>query len=100
MIKHIVMMKFKEQAEGADAKGNALKMKDLLEALPAKINLIKEYEVGINFAESPAAMDLVLISGFDTTESLNDYRGHPEHVKVLDFLKKVVAETKVTDYEV
>ena len=47
MIKHIVMWKFKDFAEGATRQENLLKVKSMLEALPEKIDFIREMHVEI-----------------------------------------------------
>ncbi|MFP4529449.1 MAG: Dabb family protein [Candidatus Kapaibacterium sp.] len=99
MINHIVMMTMKPEAEGAPGERNMIKLKAMLEALPAKIDLIKFYEVGLNFSKSPAAMDIALVSHFESAETLDAYRSHPAHVEVLEFIKKTVAQTAVVDYE-
>lgn len=100
MIKHIVMFRLKDEAEGNTKEENARRIKDILDALPDKIQQIKLYEVGINFADSPSAADLVLISGFMSKEQLDEYRVHPEHKKALDFILKVIEESRVVDYEI
>lgn len=98
MIKHIVMFRFKDCAEGADKAGNIQKMKSQLEALPGKIDEIKFFEVGINFSNTNVAYDLVLCSEFDSKEGLYSYQKHPEHVKVADFVGKVCENRIVADY--
>ncbi len=100
MIKHIVFFNLKDQAEGASKEENAQKINEVLSALPVKINEIKLYEFGINFADSPSAMDYCLISGFDSAEDLNNYRKHPAHVEALEFIKKVISESLVVDFEI
>jgi len=95
MIKHIVMIKLKEN----DRAENAKKVKQELENLKGKIDEIKHYEVGLNISESPAAYDLVLVSEFLTLETLEIYRENPEHQKVLKFLRSVTESTAVVDYE-
>ena len=46
MIKHIVMFKLKEKAEGRDKAANIQLLKAMLDALPARIKEIKFFEVG------------------------------------------------------
>lgn len=96
MIKHIVMMKL---AEAADQEERKEKLAALLEDLEGKIEEIKLWEVGRNISTKASAFDLVLISGFDTLEDLDTYRVHPDHVKVLDYIKEVVSGIHVVDYE-
>ena len=97
MITHIVLFEFK--GEGAIKKQNIFKAKQMIEDLRAKIDLIKSIEVGINFDTAPRAMDMSLYSRFESIEDLNTYAVHPEHLKVVRFLKLVTVCSKVTDYE-
>ncbi|WP_288477070.1 Dabb family protein [uncultured Clostridium sp.] len=96
MIKHIVAWKLKEE----NKKDNALKIKVALEDLKDFIPEIKHIEVGINLNNTSAAMDVVLYSEFDNMNDLNSYQVNPHHVKTSNFVKSVVTERKVVDYEV
>lgn len=100
MIKHIVMWKLKEFADGKEKQENAKIIKTGLESLQQKINELKFIEAGINISNSPQAYDVVLYSQFENMEDLNIYQNHPEHIKVAEFVKKVVNERVVVDYEV
>jgi len=42
----------------------------------------------------------VLISEFDSREGLDNYRAHPDHVLVLDFLKEIMENTAVVEYDI
>ncbi|MDR9418577.1 Dabb family protein [Gracilimonas sp.] len=100
MIKHVVMWKLKEVAEGKTKAENAETMKKLLEDLPSKIDELKSAEVGINMLEGDdeAICDVVLTVSCDSKEDLEAYGGHPDHRKVVSFIKKVVSERRVVDY--
>ncbi len=98
MIKHIVMWRLKESGAGDARKENAMKLKAVLESLREKIVEIKCLEVGINFAESEFSSDVVLYSEFASKEALDAYQKHPEHLKVVEFVKQVCAERRVVDY--
>ena len=98
MIKHVVMFKIKDLAEGSNKEENIQKIKSSLEALPTMIHEIKLFEVGINLTNSSFAYDLVLNSAFESEEDLFSYQGHPEHVKVADFVGKVCESRTVVDY--
>lgn len=101
MIKHIVMWKLKEHAQGAGKLENASKLKSRLEALPQSIKELKFVEVGINFNSSDAAFDVVLYSEFENKQDLQAYQKHPEHQKLIkDFLDEVRVDKKVVDYEI
>ncbi|MBT3401544.1 MAG: Dabb family protein [Rhodospirillaceae bacterium] len=96
MIKHIVMWKFKDGVAGADK----LEMKRQLEALKGVVPSLGGIEIGMNVADGDAAKDMVLYSEFQSLEELTAYAGHPEHLKVVEFVKPLVCERAVVDYEV
>ena len=100
MIKHIVMFRLKESALGKSKDENLQELKVLLESLHKKIPVVKCLEVGINMGASASASDIALYSEFDDMQALEDYRIHPEHVKVVEFIDKVCSERRVADYEV
>ena len=100
MIKHIVMFRLKESALGRSKNENLQELKILLESLQEKIPVVKCLEVGINMGKSASASDIALYSEFDDMKALEDYRIHPEHVKIVEFIDKVCSERRVADYEV
>ncbi len=99
MVKHIVMWKLKERAEGTNKKENAFQIKKRVENLITKMAYIKKIEVGINQQESEQSDDVVLYSEFETWEDLEHYKKHPEHMKVAEFIGKVRLERRTVDYE-
>ena len=100
MIKHVVMWKLKEVSEGKTKLENAKIMKELLEGLPAKIEELDKVEVGINIlkGEDAAICDVVLTTECKDEEALKAYAVHPDHQKVVQFIKKVAVERRVVDY--
>ncbi len=99
MIRHIVMWKLKEKAEGAAKKKNAEKLKLILEGLRANIDEIKNVEVGIQInEESTEAYDVVLISDFETDLDFEMYTRNPHHQKAIKFIKSVAEERIYVDY--
>ncbi|MDH5465053.1 MAG: Dabb family protein [Thiovulaceae bacterium] len=95
MIVHIVMFQFKEE----DKKNNLFKAKQMLEDLVALIDPLISMEVGIDFSQSDRAFDLSLYSTFASIEDLSTYANHPEHLKVVSFIKEVTSLSRVVDYE-
>jgi hypothetical protein len=100
MIKHIVLWKLKEEAEGRSKKENAFELKNRLEALKDKISGILELEVGLPLETGETVLDVALYSAFKDKAALAAYQVHPEHQKVASFVKQIVAERRVVDYEV
>ena len=95
MIVHIVMFKFKEE----NKKANIIQAKQMLENLMGAVPSLRSVDVGINFASEERAMDLSIITSFESKEGLDAYAVHPEHLRVVDFIKEVVAYSKVVDYD-
>jgi len=100
MVKHIVMLKLKNYENKTRKLENALKLKKGIEDLRVFIDEVKYIEVGLNFNEKPSAYDLVLTATFENADDLEIYRLHPEHKKLLVFLKTVTEENVVVDYEI
>ena len=94
MVKHIVMFDFKDE----NKKENLEKAKVMLENLMDVVPTLKSMEVGLNFSEEARAMDLSIITEFESKEALNLYANHPEHLEVVAFIKTVVSASKVVDY--
>lgn len=100
MIRHIVMFKLKEfeNAEAKQAKLNEIK--ERLEALIDKIEVLKSIHVDFNC--NPAeSWDLILTTELATLEDVNTYANHPEHVAVAKgIIGPVKADRACVDYEV
>jgi len=96
MIKHIVMWKFKNEVSRADT----LEMKRQLEALKGVVPSLVDIEIGMDVSSKEASMDMVLYSEFQTLEDLAAYAGHPEHLKVVEFVKPLVCDRAVVDYQI
>ncbi len=94
MVKHIVMFDFKDE----NKKENIEKAKAMLEALLESVPTLKGMEVGVNFADEARAMDLSIYTTFEDKAGLEAYAIHPEHLKVVAFIKTVVNGSKVVDY--
>jgi hypothetical protein len=88
------MFKFKDE----DKASNIKKVKNKLDELVNKIDVLKSMEVGINFNQSDRAFDLSLYSTFENENNLKTYATHEEHLKVVELIKEVTLESKVVDY--
>ncbi|MBT7953060.1 MAG: Dabb family protein [Gammaproteobacteria bacterium] len=100
MIKHIVMWKLKEQAEGNDKQTNALLMKEKLEAIADIVPGMIKLEVGIDLGLDAAGFDVVLYSEFADESALAAYQAHPEHKAVFPFISAVRDARNAVDYAI
>ena len=101
MIKHIVMMKFYDFADGQDKHQNLLKAKKLIEGLQKEIPEIVELVCGINCNadDSIKSFDIVIDSVFKNIDDINTYKIHPAHLELVDYLNLVREKTSFVDYE-
>lgn len=100
MIKHIVMWKLKDQAEGADKAANAREMKRRLDECANVVPGILKFEVMLAQPRLEATYDVVLYSEFDSREALAAYASHPTHKAVIPFIGAIRSERQCMDYEI
>lgn len=99
MLKHIVLWKFKDSAEGKSKAENVALVKARLEALAPVIPEIHAITLGADLGRIPSNCDLALLVDTENAETLSIYAGHPEHLKVMDYIKKVVESRTALDFE-
>ena len=101
MIKHIVVFKLKDSANGKTKAENATELKIRLLGLKDKIKEILEIEVGIKSDKAPETnYDIFLTTTFNGFDELDIYRVHPEHIKVVEFIGQIGDERVAIDYEI
>lgn len=99
MVKHIVLFKLKDEILESEKLVVMNKFKAAIEALPAKIDVIRKIEVGLNM-NPEESWHIALYSEFDTLADVKTYATHPDHV----IAGKILAESKESrscvDYEI
>jgi hypothetical protein len=95
MIKHIVLFKVRDDVSRDDPRVGGVF--GILRALPDRINVIQQWEVGENFSDRPIAVDYSLFSSFPSREDLARYIDHPAHREVVGLLQEVCT-WQVCDY--
>ena len=99
MIKHVVMWRLKDVAEGNKKSVNQEHIIKSLIRLKSSIQEIDSLEVGENFNPSEAAFDLVLITSHKNKAALKAYVDHPVHKDAATFIEKVIKDRTVVDFE-
>ena len=89
MIKHIVMWKLKDHAEGAGKAANALEMKRRLDACAQLVPGIVAFDVYLAQPGLEATCDVMLVSVFADAAALAAYGAHPTHQALVPFFKAV-----------
>lgn len=100
MLKHIVMWKLKDHAEGADKISNARKLKALLETCDKLVPGMLKLEVALAAADLEATYDVLLYTEFSDKKALDAYQDHPTHQALKPFIGAVRSERQCMDYEV
>ena len=100
MIHHIVMFKLSETPDARQKEANKQEVKERLEGLPSKIDVIRSMEVGINVVTQARAFDVVLVSTFDNLDDLETYRVHPAHQEFVNYVGQIREQTASVDYEI
>ena len=95
MIKHIIMFQLTEPTPA-----NLGHLSEILMELPSKIEVIRHMETGVDLLRTERSMDLVLISHFDSLDDLSHYSTHPEHLKVVAWVRANCKLIKAVDFEV
>ena len=100
MIRHIVMFKLKEFQTPAEKEAKMREIKERLEALKDKIDVLRMIRVDFN-CNPEETWDIILTTGLATLEDVNTYANHPEHVAVAKgIIGPVKADRACVDYEV
>lgn len=100
MIRHCVWWTMKDEAEGNNAETNARLMVERLESLRGLAGL-KDMEVSLHFLPtSTEPVQILLLTTHEDVAGLRTYRTEPEHLEVVDFIRKVVTSRRCIDWEV
>jgi quinol monooxygenase YgiN len=95
MLKHLVFFKFRPEATEAE-------IDDLvrsLQALPAIIPEIREFQLGRDVVRSERSYDLGLVSAFDDLAAMQRYQVHPDHQAVVAKVKRLCSGVAAVDFE-
>ena len=94
MLKHVVLFKFKPEVKEADI----VKLEKGLAALPGAIPEIQEYVFGRDVIHSERSYDFALVSGFADLEAMERYQKHPDHLPVLEVVKRICSTVLAVDF--
>ncbi len=101
MIKHIVMFKFKEEANGKTKEENLCEARERMLALKGEIPEIASLDVFLDCNEADERnYDYILVSEFETLEALDKYQKHPAHVEFGKYIAELREERASIDYEI
>ena len=97
MIRHIVLLKFKEETSAEDLSS----IKASLKTMPAEISEIANYSFGPDLCVSPNTADLGIVADFDSVEKFEAYAKHPHHVAAIkNVIKPHVVQKTAMQFEI
>ena len=101
MLRHIVMWKFADFAEGRTREENLDLVASMLKSLydSGKIEGLRSMEIGKDTGRTDMSYDMALITEFDSEQCLANYRVHPDHAAISRYVKKVRTARATVDYE-
>ena len=100
MIRHVVMFKFLPEADGRTKEENVRLVAERLRALPALIPEILRSEVHIGAEGAKETnCDLLLISDFESLDTLATYIDHPDHRAIGALMRPLRESRAAVDFE-
>lgn len=97
MVKHIVIWNLSQELGEEEKKKAAIKIKTDLESLQGKIPGLLSVEV-VTAPYDSSTHDIALFTSYETVEALQSYQVHPEHLKVVEFVRSVTCNRVCFDY--
>lgn len=79
MFRHVVLLKWSENATDAQIQA----IRDALAELPAQIPEIRNYVLGTDAGVNPDTYDFVAVADFDDQAAYLIYRDHPAHQQIV-----------------
>ena len=100
MIKHIVMFKLKEEANGKTAKENLEEALELLKNFEQEIPSLVHFEARTNSPKAAESnYELALVCDFNDMQGLDEYQVHPVHKNFGAYITQVRESRACIDYE-
>lgn len=98
ILKHIVMWKFLDNAEGKTKAENMRFAAENLRALVGVAPTLLKLSIGEDVIGSPASFDMALVADFKSVEDMLAYRDFPRHAEISNYIRRVISDRKVVDF--
>lgn len=73
---------------------------DKFMSMKGKIPMLIDIESGMDLLGSERSFDVCLVCTLESMAKLNEYREHPLHIPVMQYVRSVVKVSHSVDYEV
>ena len=98
ILKHIVMWKSLDNAEGKTKAANMRFSAENLRTLVGVAPTLLRLSVGEDVLGSPASFDMALVADFKSVEDMLAYRDFPRHAEISNYIRRVISDRKVVDF--
>lgn len=92
MIRHVVLLRFTEPADAAEAKRR-------LDGLVGQVPSLRSLDAGLDVLRTEPSYDLALLTTHDDLAGLAAYQDHPAHQDFLAWVRPRLAGRAVVDTE-
>lgn len=94
MFNHIVLYKLRDKSELTKRQ-----LKEKFLSMNGNIEQIRHIEVGTDLLKSERSFDVSLFVRFDNMQDFLDYKSHPFHLDITEYVHKVKDKSVSVDYE-
>jgi len=100
MVKHIVMWKLKEHANGGTRLENAMRVKEWLDTCRDAVPGMLRFEAVVTQEALESTCDVMLYSEFTSRAALDAYNAHPLHLLLKSRVAPLREDRHSFDYQV
>jgi Stress responsive A/B Barrel Domain len=96
VFRHVVCFRWKDGTTDDDVNRFA----DMLAALPAVIPELRRYEFGRDVGRSEGNFDFAVVADFEDPTGWDAYQQHPDHRRVLEYVRTLLGERAAVQFDV
>ena len=97
MIRHVVMFKFREDADEAQRQA----VHDAIATMPDATGVTETYAIGPDFGLAEGNFDFAVVGDFADQDAYLTYRDHPEHQRIVfDIIRPAITDRAAIQFEI
>ena len=97
MIRHVVMFRFREDADEAQRQA----VHDAIAAMPEATGVTEAYAIGGDLGLAEGNFDFAVVGDFADRAAYETYRDHPEHRRIVaEIIRPAITDRAAIQYEI
>ena len=97
MIRHVVMFRFRKDADEAQRQA----VHDAIATMPEATGVTESYAIGPDLGLGEGNFDFAVVGDFVDQEAYLTYRDHPEHRRIVsDIIRPAIADRAAIQFEI